>query len=93
MTKKEMMKEYDELSYKKKVLINGINENSNKKSIQSAIDCLKCCDTELDDYFKKFKLLWPAIHKEICKHGDFKMHSTNRWYVFTSIERQKSMKY
>jgi hypothetical protein len=84
MTKQELLKEYADLCEVKGVEIDGIYASSNKSEIQAAIDCLKCPDETLDDYFTIIKLKYPNIYRTISTNGDFKSHRYNRFYVWTA---------
>ena len=84
MTKHELLKEYSALCEAKKVRIDGIYNNSNKSDIQNAIDCLKCPDTELDDYLTVIKLKFPNTHSKITTNGNYKVHPYNRLYVYNT---------
>ena len=44
MTKNEMLKELDRLEKEKGIDLDGIGQNSNKSTIQNAINCLLCPD-------------------------------------------------
>ena len=50
MTKNEMLKELDRLEKEKGVDLDGIGQNSNKSTIQNAINCLLCPDDLLEKY-------------------------------------------
>jgi hypothetical protein len=84
MTKKELLKEYHNLCSTKKVILDGIYDNSNKDTIQNAIDCLKCPDETLDEYMTVIKLKYPNTHRTIANNGDFKRHSYNRLHVYNT---------
>ena len=82
MTKKDLMKEFNELQEEKKCRIEGIYWNSNKSSIQNAINCLKCSDEMLEKYLIVVSLKYENIGERIKSNGDFKHHPHNRLYVF-----------
>lgn len=84
MTKKDLMKELNELQEEKKCRIEGICWNSNKSSIQNAINCLKCSDEMLEKYLIVVSLKYENIGKTIKNNGDFKRHPHNRLYVFNT---------
>ena len=84
MTKKDLMKEFNELQEEKKCRIEGIYWNSNKSSIQNAINCLKCSDEMLEKYLIVVSLKYENIGKTIKNNGDFKHHPHNRLYVFNT---------
>lgn len=50
MTKNEMLKELDRLEKEKGIDLDGIGQNSNKSTIQNAINCLLCPDDLLEKY-------------------------------------------
>lgn len=50
MTKAELLKEFDKLQKEKEMRIEGIHCNSNKSTIENAIECLKCPDELLEKY-------------------------------------------
>lgn len=82
MTKKELLKKLKNLENEKGVHIVDVSQNSNKATIQRAINCLKCPDEILDKYFAVFSLKYPSIAGAMEKCGDFKKHGYNRKYVF-----------
>lgn len=82
MTKRELLKKFEGLEKEKGVHIDGINQNSNKSSIQRAINCLCCSDEMLEKYLVIVSLKYPAIGKTISENGDFKKHGYNRKYVY-----------
>lgn len=84
MTKKDLMKEFNELQEEKKCRIECIYWNSNKSSIQNAINCLKCSDEMLEKYLIVVSLKYENIGKTIKNNGDFKHHPHNRLYVFNT---------
>lgn len=84
MTKTELMKEFDELQEQKHIHIDGIYWNSNKSTIENAIECLKCPDELLDKYLIVVSLKYENIGHTIANNGDFKHHSHNRLYVFNT---------
>lgn len=51
MKKNEMLKELDRLEKEKGVDLDGIGQNSNKSTIQNAINCLLCPDDLLEKVF------------------------------------------
>jgi hypothetical protein len=84
MTKNDLMKEFKELQEEKRCRIEGISWNSNKNSIQNAIDCLKCSDEMLEKYLIVVSLKYENIGETIKNNGDFKQHPHNRLYVFNT---------
>jgi hypothetical protein len=84
MTKKDLMKEFKELQEEKRCRIEGIYWNSNKSSIQNAINCLKCSDEMLEKYLVVVSLKYENIGETIKNNGDFKHHPHNRLYVFNT---------
>lgn len=87
MTKAELMKEFDELEKEKGVRIEGIYYNSNKSTIENAIECLKCPDELLDKYLIIVSLKYENTGRVIAENGDFKRHSHNRLYVFNTARQ------
>lgn len=55
MTKAELLKEFDKLQKEKEIRIEGIHCNSNKSTIENAIECLKCPDYLLKHPEEKHK--------------------------------------
>ena len=87
MTKVELMKEFDKLQNEKEIRIEGIYCNSNKSTIENAIECLKCPDELLDKYLTVVTLKYPNIGRVIAENGDFKRHTHNRLYVFNTARQ------
>lgn len=87
MSKNEMLKELDRLEKEKEVHIEGINQNSNKASIQNAINCLCCSDEMLEKYLTVVTLKYENIGKRIAENGDFKKHTFNRLYVYNTARQ------
>lgn len=84
MTKHELLKEYVELCEVKQMEIDGIYANSNKSTIQNAIDCLKCPDENMDDYMTIIKLKYPNTYSTISTNWNYKTHRFNRLYVYNT---------
>ena len=84
MTKADLMKKFDTLEKEKGVHIECIYWNSNKSTIENAINCLECDDSTLDDYLTVFKLAYPNSYKKIVNNGNWKKHSFNRLYVYNT---------
>lgn len=84
MTKNEMLKELDRLEKEKGVDLDGIGQNSNKSTIQNAINCLLCPDDLLEKYLTVLTLKYPNTGATIAGNGDFKKHRFNRLYVFNT---------
>lgn len=84
MTKNELMKEFHDLCESRSCFIEGIYSNSNKNTIQNAINCLNCPDKTLDDYLTVVTLKYPHIGHTIASNGDYKQHSHNRLYVYNT---------
>ncbi len=87
MTKKELFKEYETLC--NSVLgagrfLDGVNWNSNKATIQNAINCLKTPDSEMNDLLTVIKLAYPNTYKTISNNGNYLTHRFNRLYVFNT---------
>ena len=87
MTKREMLIRFDGLEKEKGVHIEGINQNSNKASIQNAINCLCCSDEMLEKYLLVVSLKYENIGKRIEENGDFKTHPFNRLYVYNTARQ------
>ena len=87
MTKAELLKEFDKLQKEKEIRIEGIHCNSNKSTIENAIECLKCPDELLEKYLTVVSLKYENIGRTIAENGDFKRHSFNRLYVFNTARQ------
>lgn len=87
MTKKDLMKRFDELQKEKACRIEGIYWNSRKSEIQNAIDCLECSDEMLEKYLIVVSLKYENIGRVISENGGFKHHSHNRLYVFNTARQ------
>ena len=84
MTKRELLIELDRLENEKGVKLEGIGQNSNKSTIQNAINCLLCPDDLLEKYLTVLSLKYPNTGVKIAENGDFKKHRFNRLYVFNT---------
>ena len=84
MTKNEMLKELYRREKEKGIDLDGIGQNSNKSTIQNAINCLLCPDDLLEKYLTVLTLKYPYIGEKISENGDFKKHRFNRLYVFNT---------
>ena len=84
MTKSEMLKQLNTLEVEKGVKIDGVGQNSNKATIQNAINCLLCPDDLLEKYLIVLSLKYPNTGAKIAGNGDFKTHRFNRLYVFNA---------
>lgn len=71
MTKAELLKEFDKLQKEKEIRIEGIHCNSNKSTIENAIECLKCPDELLEKYLTVVSLKYENIGRTIAENGDF----------------------
>lgn len=87
MTKNELLKQLDELEKIKRIHISGISANSNKITIQNAIDCLNCPDEMLDKYLIVVSLKYENIGRTVAENGDFKRHSHNRLYIYNTARQ------
>lgn len=87
MTKAELLKEFDKLQSEKEIRIEGIHCNSNKSTIENAIECLKCPDELLEKYLTVVSLKYENIGRTIAENGDFKRHPFNRLYVFNTARQ------
>lgn len=84
MTKNELLKKLKGLEDEKGIHMEGITQNSNKDSIQNAINCLCCSDEMLEKYLVVVSLKYENIGRKISENGDFKKHSFNRLYVYNT---------
>lgn len=84
MTKKELMKNFNELQKEKGCHIEGIYWNSRKAEIENAINCLKASDNYLDDCMTIVKMKYPNIAETAMNNGDWKHHAFNRLYIFNT---------
>lgn len=64
MKKNEMLKELDRLEKEKGVDLDGIGQNSNKSTIQNAINCLLCPDDLLEKYLTVLTLKYPKYRRK-----------------------------
>lgn len=88
MTKLQMIKKLNELLEIKHIShLDGITTNSNKNSIQNAIDCLECTDDQMNDYLTVIKLKYPNTYNTISNNGDYLTHTFNRLYVYNTAIR------
>lgn len=72
MTKNELLKELDRLEKEKGVDLDGIGQNSNKSTIQNAINCLLCPDDLLEKYLSVLTLKYPNTGAKIAENENFK---------------------
>lgn len=89
MTKKELYTEYETLCNSvlgSGRLLDGINWNSNKATIQNGINCLRTTDTEMNDLLTVLKLAYPNTYRTIINNGDYLTHRFNRLYVFNTAQ-------
>lgn len=84
MTKRELMKKFDELQEKKRCHIEGIYWNSRKDEIENAICCLEASDEYLDDCLTVVKMKYHNIYNTVVNNGDWKRHSFNRLYIYNT---------
>ena len=82
MTKKELMKKFDELQKEKRCHIEGIYWNSRKAEIENAINCLEASEEYLNDCLTVVKIKYPNIYNAVVNNGDWKHHSFNRLYIY-----------
>ena len=68
MTKNELLKELDRLEKEKGVDLDGIGQNSNKSTIQNAINCLLCPDDLLEKYLTVLTLKYPNTGAKIAEN-------------------------
>lgn len=66
--------------------LDGIGTNSNKATLENAIECLEATDELLDDYFTIFKVKYPNSAIAILQAGNWKKHNFNRLYVWNSVK-------
>ena len=80
-----MYQEYLRLLDKKEMSkIDGVNANSNKRTIQNAIDCLNCTDEQMDEYLEVVKTEYPAIYETIKSCKNYKANSFKRIWVYNN---------
>lgn len=89
MKKSEMLKELQTLLdiHGMAKIDNGngkVNENTTKPMIQSAIDCLKATNEQMNEYLTVFKLKYPNTYKNLSEH--WLTHSFQRYYVFSTAK-------
>lgn len=85
MTLREMYQEYLRLLDKKEMSkIDGVSANSNKRTIQNAIDCLNCTDEQMDEYLEVVKYEYPAIYETIKSCKNYKTNSFKRIWVYNN---------
>ena len=87
MTKNDLLKQLKDLEEVKRIHIDGISANSNKSTIQNAIDCLNCSDEMLDKYLIVVSLKYENIGRTVAKNGDFKRHGFNRLYIYNTARQ------
>lgn len=87
MTKRELLKRFDDLQNEKKVRIEGIYSNSRKSEIENAINCLECSDETLEKYLIIVSMKYENIGRVIANNGDFKKHAFNRMYVYNTARQ------
>ena len=87
MTKKDLLIEFKNLCEAKDCKIEGIYSDSRKDEIQKAIECLKATDEEMNDYLTVVKLKYPNIYKTVVGNGDYKKHSYNRFYIYSTARQ------
>lgn len=87
MTKNDLLKQLKDLEEVKRIHIDGINANSNKNTIQNAIDCLNCSDEILDKYLIVVSLKYENIGRTVAQNGDFKRHAHNRLYIYNTARQ------
>ena len=61
-----------------------VNENTKKELIQSAIDCLKATNEQMNEYLTVFKLKYPNTYKNLSEH--WLTHSFQRYYVYSTAK-------
>ena len=85
MALREMYQEYLRLLDKKEMSkIDGVNANSNKRTIQNAIDCLNCTDEQMDEYLEVVNTVYPAIYETIKSCKNYKTNSFKRIWVYNN---------
>lgn len=87
MTKNDLLKQLKDLEEVKRIHIDGIGMNSNKGTIQNAIDCLNCSDEMLDKYLIVVSLKYENIGRTVAQNGDFKHHNHNRLYIYNTARQ------
>lgn len=85
MNLREMYQEYLRLLDKNEMSkIDGVNANSNKRTIQNAIDCLNCTDEQMDKYLEVIKTEYPEIYETIKSCKNYKTNSFKRIWVYNN---------
>lgn len=81
-TKRELLQELQELLDGMNMdHLDGINANSTKDTLQSAINCLRCSDEQMAEYLVIIKLKYPNTYKTITA-SNYLRHRFNRLYVY-----------
>lgn len=84
MTKRDLLLELKKLLDEKKMYsLDGINANSSKSELQTAIDCLRCTDEQMAEYLIVVKLKYPNIYRTITQ-SNYLRHSHNRLYTYST---------
>lgn len=89
MTKKDLMKRFEELLEEKKMMkvelmLGGrIDWNCKKSTIEDAIKCLEATDEEMNDYLTVVKLKYNNIYKKVVDDANWITGSYHRYYVYT----------
>lgn len=91
MTKKELLKRYDDLLKEKgmarlQTLGGIIGESSRKSELENAISCLMTSDEEMLEKLERFKGLYENIYNSIKTTGNFLTHRHNRLYVYNTVK-------
>lgn len=84
MTKAELLKEFDKLQKEKEIRIEGIHCNSNKSTIENAIECLKCPDELLEKYLTVVSLKYENIG---CPVNNRVKRSYKCLYIYIRLKR------
>lgn len=66
--------------------LNRIDRNSNKATIQGAINCLETTDEEMNDYLTIVKLAYPNIYKKIAENPYWLSDGFQRYYVWSTAK-------
>lgn len=89
MTKKELMKKFQELldikgMSKIDLMLGGkVDWNCKKSTIEDAIKCLEATDEEMNDYLTVVKLKYSNIYKKVTEDENWIIGSYYRYYVYS----------
>ena len=90
MTKRELFKEYQALLDTRGLYkITDVNSNSNKATLQNAIDCLKVDDEEITLMLKKLSAVLPATVRTILQ-VNYLASGWHRLHIYNSYNLYKN---